>query len=203
MTRDGSDFGYLLSIETDDSGTLSLSGSGQIDGGKLNGTYKISQDDTAAAVIEVKDYDTESATIPFPADSSEDTDSSLSMLENFALVLDLNSAKDSGSVALSVESAGSTLGSFTVTSGAGESVEIPDLTALGDVYDVTNEDDMSAYAATLDPTRLMDNLSNAGVPDEVITYVLSGGSNSDAEDVTDENASEAESDAESAEAGAA
>ena len=66
------------------------------------------------------------------------------MLENFALVLDLNSAKDSGSVALSVESAGSTLGSFTVTSGAGESVEIPDLTALGDVYDVTNEDDMSA-----------------------------------------------------------
>ena len=28
------------------------------------------------------------------------------MLENFALVLDLNSAKDSGSVALSVESAG-------------------------------------------------------------------------------------------------
>ena len=85
------------------------------------------------------------------------------MLENFALVLDLNSAKDSGSVALSVESAGSTLGSFTVTSGAGESVEIPDLTALGDVYDVTNEDDMSAYAATLDLTTLMDNLSNAGV----------------------------------------
>lgn len=77
------------------------------------------------------------------------------------------------------------------------------LTALGDVYDVTNEDDMSAYAATLDLTTLMDNLSNAGVPDEVITYVLSGGSNSDAEDVTDENASEAESDAESAEAGAA
>ena len=138
-----------------------------------------------------------------PADSSEDTDSSLSMLENFSLVLDLNSAKDSGSVALSVESAGSTLGSFTVTSGAGESVEIPDLTALGDVYDVTNEDDMSAYAATLDLTTLMDNLSNAGVPDEVITYVLSGGSNSDAEDVTDENASEAESDAASAEAGAA
>ena len=62
---------------------------------------------------------------------------------------------------------------------------------------------MSAYAATLDLTTLMDNLSNAGVPDEVITYVLSGGSNSDAEDVTDENASKAESDAESAEAGAA
>ena len=62
---------------------------------------------------------------------------------------------------------------------------------------------MSAYAATLDLTTLMDNLSNAGVPDEVITYVLSGGNNSDAEDVTDENAAEAESDADAAEAGAA
>lgn len=188
MTKDGSDFGYLLSIETDDSGTLSLSGSGQINDGKLNGTYEISQDDTAAAIIEVKDYDTESAkegylngnyTITFPADSSEDGDSSLSMFENFALVLDLNSAKDSGSVALSVESAGSTLGSFTITSGAGESVDIPDLTALGDVYDITNDDDMNSYAATLDFTTLMDNLSKAGVPDEVITYVLSGGSATD------------------------
>ena len=188
MTKNGSDFGYLLSIETDDSGTLSLSGSGQINDGKLNGTYEISQDDTAAAIIEVKDYDTESAkegylngnyTITFPADSSEDGDSSLSMFENFALVLDLNSAKDSGSVALSVESAGSTLGSFTITSGAGESVDIPDLTALGDVYDITNDDDMNSYAATLDFTTLMDNLSKAGVPDEVITYVLSGGSATD------------------------
>ena len=62
---------------------------------------------------------------------------------------------------------------------------------------------MSAYAATLDPTTLMDNLSNAGVPDEVITYILSGIGNSDAEDVTDENAAEAESDADAAEAGAA
>ena len=188
MTKDGSDFGYLLSIETDDSGTLSLSGSGQINDGKLNGTYEISQNDTAVAIIEVKDYDTESAkegylngnyTITFPADSSEDGDSSLSMFENFALVLDLNSAKDSGSVALSVESAGSTLGSFTITSGAGESVDIPDLTALGDVYDITNDDDMNSYAATLDFTTLMGNLSKAGVPDEVITYVLSGGSATD------------------------
>ena len=62
---------------------------------------------------------------------------------------------------------------------------------------------MSAYAATLDLTTLMDNLSNAGVPDEVITYILSGIGNSDAEDVTDENAAEAESDADAAEAGAA
>ena len=38
---------------------------------------------------------------------------------------------------------------------------------------------MNSYAATLDFTTLMDNLSKAGVPDEVITYVLSGGSATD------------------------
>lgn len=202
MTKDGSDFGYLLSTQVDSINTYSLSGSGQIESDKLNGTYEVSQNDTVAAVIKVKDYDTVSAkegylngnyTVTFPAAPSDDGEaSSLSVLENFALVLDLNSAKDSGSAALSIKSAGSSLGSFTVTSGAGEPVEIPDLTALGDVYDTANDDDMSSYAATLDFTTLMDNLSKAGVPDEVITYILSGGS-ADSEEVNDEGNTESDS----------
>ena len=47
---------------------------------------------------------------------------------------------------------------------------------------------MNAYAATLDFTSIMDNLSKAGVPDEVITYILSGGSAT--EDSSDTKASE-------------
>ena len=47
---------------------------------------------------------------------------------------------------------------------------------------------MNAYAATLDFTSIMDNLSKAGVPDEVITYILSGGSAT--EDSSDTEASE-------------
>lgn len=200
LTKNGSDFGYLLSTQVDSLNTYSLSGSGQIESDKLNGTYELSQNDTVAAVIEVKDYDTASAkggnlngnyTITFPTAPSEDgEDSSLSVLKNFALVLDLNSAEDSGSFALSIESAGSTLGNFTVTSGAGESLEIPDLTTLGDVYDVSSDDDMNTYAATMDFTTIMDNLSKAGVPDEVITYILSGGSTSSPEEVTDEDTAE-------------
>ena len=198
MPENGSDFGYLLTIASDDINTYSLSGSGQIDGDKLNGTYELSLADSISAIIEVKDYDTVSAKegnlngnykITFPSsDTDNEDDYYSSILENFALVLDLNSEKDSGSVALSIENAGSTLGTLSITGGAGEAVEIPDLASLKDVYDANNNDDMNAYAATLDFTSIMDNLSKAGVPDEVITYILSGGSAT--EDSSDSTASE-------------
>lgn len=198
MPENGSDFGYLLTIASDDINTYSLSGSGQIDGDKLNGTYELSLADSISAIIEVKDYDTVSAKegnlngnykITFPSsDTDNEDDYYSSILENFALVLDLNSEKDSGSVALSIENAGSTLSTLSITGGAGEAVEIPDLASLKDVYDANNNDDMNAYAATLDFTSIMDNLSKAGVPDEVITYILSGGSAT--EDSSDTEASE-------------
>lgn len=198
MPENGSDFGYLLTIASDDINTYSLSGSGQIDGDKLNGTYELSLADSISAIIEVKDYDTVSAKegnlngnykITFPSsDTDNEDDYYSSILENFALVLDLNSEKDSGSVALSIENAGSTLGTLSITGGTGEAVEIPDLASLKDVYDANNNDDMNAYAATLDFTSIMDNLSKAGVPDEVITYILSGGSAT--EDSSDTEASE-------------
>lgn len=198
MPENGSDFGYLLTIASDDINTYSLSGSDQIDGDKLNGTYELSLADSISAIIEVKDYDTVSAKegnlngnykITFPSsDTDNEDDYYSSILENFALVLDLNSEKDSGSVALSIENAGSTLGTLSITGGAGEAVEIPDLASLKDVYDANNNDDMNAYAATLDFTSIMDNLSKAGVPDEVITYILSGGSAT--EDSSDTEASE-------------
>ena len=35
---------------------------------------------------------------------------------------------------------------------------------------------MTAYAATMDFTEILSNLSDAGVPDEVITSILNGGS---------------------------
>ena len=185
MPENGSEFGYLLSFTPDDESDYVLSGSGQIDGDKLNGTYEFSTGGTVLSVIEVKDYDTASIkegylngnyTITFPAGDTEDD--SLAMLENFALVLDLSSEKTSGSVALSVESAGSTLGTLSITSGAGDTVDIPDLASLKDVCDASNDEDMNDYAATLDFTSIMENLSAAGVPDEVVTYILSGGSSS-------------------------
>lgn len=181
MPKADSDFGYLLSVTADGS-SFELSGSGQIENDKLNGTYTFSQDSSPVVNIEVKDYDVASEkegnlngtyTITFAEDiANEDA----AALQNFALIMDIASAKDTGSISLSVTSGGSTLGTLSITSGAGETVDIPDLSSITESYSAYDEDAMTAYAATMDFTEILSNLSDAGVPDEVITSILSGGS---------------------------
>ena len=63
----------------------------------------------------------------------------------------------------------------------------PDLASLKDVCDVSNDDDMTDYVSSMDFTKLMDNLTAAGVPDEVITYILSGGSSDTDTEIDDES----------------
>lgn len=181
MPKADSDFGYLLSVTADDS-SFELSGSGKIENDKLNGTYTFSQISSPVVNIEVKDYDVASEkegnlngtyTITFAEDiANEDA----AALQNFALIMDIASAKDTGSISLSVTSGGSTLGTLSITSGAGETVDIPDLSSITESYSAYDEDAMTAYAATMDFTEILSNLSDAGVPDEVITSILSGGS---------------------------
>lgn len=182
MPKSDSGFGYLLTYKDSDNGEFALTGSGTIDGDLLNGTYQFSADGTPYANIELKDYDTASAkkgdlngnyTITL---ISSDENDSMAALANFALIMDLTSADTSGAIDLSITSAGSTLGTLSITSEPGNGVEIPDLTSITDAYDVTDEDAMTEYASGLDFTALMSSLTDAGVPDEVITYILSGGS---------------------------
>lgn len=181
MPKADSDFGYLLSVTADDS-SFELSGSGKIENDKLNGTYTFSQDSSPVVNIEVKDYDVASEkegnlngtyTITFAEDI---TNEDAAALQNFALIMDIASAKDTGSISLSVTSGGSTLGTLSITSGAGETVDIPDLSSITESYSAYDEDAMTAYAATMDFTEILSNLSDAGVPNEVITSILSGGS---------------------------
>ena len=181
MPKADSDFGYLLSVTADGS-SFELSGSGKIENDKLNGTYTFNQDSSPVVNIEVKDYDVASEkegnlngtyTITFAEDiANEDA----AALQNFALIMDIASAKDTGSISLSITSGGSTLGTLSITSGAGETVDIPDLSSITESYSAYDEDAMTAYAATMDFTEILSNLSDAGVPDEVITSILSGGS---------------------------
>ena len=140
----------------------------------------------------MKDYDVASEkegnlngtyTITFAEDiANEDA----AALQNFALIMDIASAKDTGSISLSVTSGGSTLGTLSITSGAGETVDIPNLSSITESYSAYDEDAMTAYAATMDFTEILNNLSDAGVPDEVITSILSGGS-SDTEQVEEDS----------------
>ena len=183
MPMNDSSYGYLLEIYAEDE-VYALSGKGTIENDILNGSYQFSMNDEPAANIEVKDYDTVEAkkgningsySISFIADESDDS-SDVSPLTNFSLDADIASTAESGSVKLGIVSAGATLGSVSLVSGKGDGVDIPDLASLKDVCDVSNDDDMTDYVSSMDFTKLMDNLTAAGVPDEVITYILSGGS---------------------------
>lgn len=185
MPESDSEFGYLLSYADSDNGEFTLTGSGTLDGDLLSGTYQFSADGTPYANIELKDYDTASAkggnlngnyTITL---ISSDENDSMASLANFALTMNLASEDTSGAIDLSITSAGSTLGTLSITSKPGDGIEIPDLTSISDAYDVTDEDAMTEYASSIDLTTLLSSLTDAGVPDEVITYILSGGSSSE------------------------
>ena len=207
MPKSDSEFGYLLSYKDSDNGEFALTGSGTLDGDLLNGTYQFSANGTPYANIELQDYDTASAkkgningnyTVTL---ISSDEDDSMAALTNFALNMNLTSADTSGSIDLSITSAGSTLGTLSITSEPGDGIEIPDLTSIIDAYDVTDEDAMTEYASGLDFTALMSSLTDAGVPDEVITYILSGGSSAeDATSVTTDENTDSETTSDSLEA---
>ena len=194
MPKSDSSYGYLLEIYAEDE-VYALSGNGTIENDILNGSYQFSMNDEPAANIEVKDYDTAEAkkgningsySISFVADESDDS-SDVSPLTNFSLDADIASTAESGSVKLGIVSAGATLGSVSFVSGKGDGVDIPDLASLKDVCDVSNDDDMTDYVSSMDFTKLMDNLTAAGVPDEVITYILSGGSSDTDTEIDDES----------------
>ena len=194
MPKSDSSYGYLLEIYAEDE-VYALSGNGTIENDILNGSYQFSMNDEPAANIEVKDYDTAEAkkgningsySISFVADESDDS-SDVSPLTNFSLDADIASTAESGSIKLGIVSAGATLGSVSFVSGKGDGVDIPDLASLKDVCDVSNDDDMTDYVSSMDFTKLMDNLTAAGVPDEVITYILSGGSSDTDTEIDDES----------------
>lgn len=194
MPKSDSSYGYLLEIYAEDE-VYALSGNGTIENDILNGSYQFSMNDEPAANIEVKDYDTAEAkkgningnySISFVADESDDS-SDVSPLTNFSLDADIASTAESGSIKLGIVSAGATLGSVSFVSGKGDGVDIPDLASLKDVCDVSNDDDMTDYVSSMDFTKLMDNLTAAGVPDEVITYILSGGSPDTDTEIDDES----------------
>ena len=194
MPKNDSSYGYLLEIYAEDE-VYALSGNGTIENDILNGSYQFSMNDEPAANIEVKDYNTAEAkkgningsySISFVADESDDS-SDVSPLANFSLDADIASTAESGSVKLGIVSAGATLGSVSFVSGKGDGVDIPDLASLKDVCDVSNDDDMTDYVSSMDFTKLMDNFTAAGVPDEVITYILSGGSSDTDTEIDDES----------------
>lgn len=178
--KDGN-FGYVFQIDADGS-TIALTGKGTIADGILNGTYQFEMDYTPYASIEVANYDTTSAkegyingdyTLSFLASDPEDE--SMAMLENFQLIMNVKDQPLEGTINLSITSAGASLGSLNITGKQGDKVETPDFASLEKVYDLTSEEDMSAYESELTLDTVFANLTSAGMPQEVLDALLSGG----------------------------
>lgn len=194
-TGNKEDRGLLLSLNSDDS-NISLEGSGKVADGLLSGSYELTMDSTPCAAIEVSDYNISSAkkgkiagtyTVS-PIASGEDDQSS--SLENLALVLNLASEGDTSSINLSVTSAGSSLGALSLSSSKGEKLQMPDLTSITDAYDMDNEQELQEYTSTMDFNAIMDNLTQAGMPQEFLDSLLNGEENEIPEAETNESGAE-------------
>ena len=188
---------FLLSI-SDGSEGFTFSGSGDVSDNVLNGTYALAVNDIPFLSIGVSDYLTDSAqtdksggtyTISL-AEWSEDLssiidESTYSMLCTFGLSLGYNSEGTSGGFDLSLITSGQNLGTLSMTADvAKEEPAVPDASTFETVYSVQSEEDMQAYLSNADIEGLINNLVNAGVPQELITALMSGGS--DEEEYYDE-----------------
>lgn len=189
MPQADAQFGYELSITDPDNAEngYKLSGNGTIENDLLNGDYQIYVGDVPYVNIEVTDYDTVSAKngeinghYVITALASEE-DENTAFLQNFGLTVDMASAGTSDMIELSVTSAQSILATLSITAEPGEGIQIPDLNTIGEVYDTANEEDMDAFAAELDLTTIIENITEAGVPEDVIDHVLAGGASEEDE----------------------
>lgn len=177
-----------LQIGPEDEG-LGLTGQGTIENGILSGNYTLSVENTDTLLIEVENYDTNAAkenefygTYRFTASDAlfeGEENSAGNPLQNFALLLDIASDKDSGKFNLSLESAGTSLASLSVEATLGATVEKPDFANLTDVYDSMDDAAMEEYMSGVTFDTILNNVTDAGMPQELLEQLLTGDAGSD------------------------
>lgn len=174
--KDGK-FEYLLDFSYGDSRT-SMTGNGSIDGAIMSGTYYLYSNSEPLFCIEMEGYDIEAAkegygkgtyTItPLPGIADAET---YDILSNFSLIADFESNKTNSSMALSLLSAGSVLGTIRIDGTIGSDITIPEITDSDKVYDTSIEEDGAALAEDMSYDKILDNLREAGVPDELVAQL--------------------------------
>lgn len=159
---------------------IALNGNGSIKGSLLSGTYTLDVEGTPVAKIEVQDYDINapkngcfSGSYEFTPIITTEAGENYNMLQNFALIADIASERESGSFVLTLASAGASLGKLSVTANLGATVEKPDPADFAEVYDLTDETALSDYSSGMAFETILENLSAAGVPNDLIEAILS------------------------------
>ena len=182
----------LLSISDGESG-FSFSGCGDVAGNILNGTYNLAVNDTPVLSVAVADYLTDSeetekaagtytlSVAPWSDSLAEIIDEdTYGFISTFAVTFGYNADGSAGGFDLSLSTSGINLGTLSMTAAPSDAeLAIPDASTFEAVYRADSDEDMEAYMAAADIEALMNNVVNAGVPEEFIAALLGGGSEED------------------------
>lgn len=186
----GDERGFLMELGSEES-TISLTGSGTVNNGIMDGSYSFLIDSQPTLSIELSDYDTETAaegkingvyTISFlpsaiaDASAAEGASSDIvssSILAGFSLAVTLSSGETDFSATADILSAGESLLSLSFSADQGEGTEIPDFTAISEnAYDTLSQEDSAAYAEEVSLDTILSNLMDAGMPETFIEDLI-------------------------------
>lgn len=195
--------GFLLSMYSEGS-EISITGNGQTAGDTLNGTYSLVTDGIVMMEIAVENFNSNANGEGYPAGTftmtfpSGETEEDYNPLSAFSLVADLSSSSTDQSVDLKLNllSSGASLCSlnFHIAAG-GDGVEAVEEKDMGTVYDLTSEEDMTAYEAAMNFDTIRANAEKAGVPSEIIDMIAASMTEPELEVLEDDAADAAANDA--------
>ena len=174
--------GLIISF-SDGTNYLDLQGSGTITDGKLDGMYTLHYNNDILFHVNVTGYDTEAAKSgsiigKYSFKAAEGlagaNEELYSMLSAFTLDADLNIQAAEQKYSLSLVSSDTALATLDINMVSSSDMEIPDLSALENVYDASDETSMNGFAATLNLEPVLNNLLTAGMPEELLMALLYG-----------------------------
>lgn len=181
QTKNEEQRGYFLQIGPEED-AFSLTGSGQMTDGKLNGVYDFAVSGTPYVSIEVTDYDAEAAKSGSLYGSykasliASDDNPAAESLAGLALKLDAAAEDNTGTFDLALTSADIPLGILSLAVTEGAAIEKPDLADITVTYDYSDDAAMEEYTAGIALDTIIENLTAAGMPEELITEITSGSS---------------------------
>lgn len=174
--------GLIISF-SDGTNYLDFQGSGTITDGKLDGMYTLHYNSDILFHVNVTDYDTEAAKSgsiigKYSFKAAEGlagaNEELYSMLSAFTLDADVNIQAAEQKYSLSLVSSDVALATLDVNMVPSSDMELPDLSALENVYDASDETSMNGFAATLNLEPVLNNLLTAGMPEELLMALLYG-----------------------------
>lgn len=168
---------------SDGTNQLDILGSGTVTDGKLDGMYTLHYNSDILFRVNVTGYDTEAAKSgsiigKYSFKAAEGlagaNEELYSMLSAFTLDAGLNIQAAEQKYSLSLVSNDTALATLDMNIVSSSDMEIPDLSALENVYDVNDETAMNGIAATLNLESVFNNLLTAGIPEELLMALLYG-----------------------------